>query len=133
MDDHVLGNRDPAAVISVSAIAGVARSVEIFATVFAGDADVFLALRNGAQADVALGAGIAAQQVDFRHKQRRSTRKSDHLQGSPLSAPSAAPSLGVGQCGSPQRGVNLRLLGPTLKPPPSMAPAPVRSRQRSDR
>src|SRR5580698_9537108 len=61
MLDDVLSDWNPAAVIAVAAVAGVARPVEILAAIFAGDADVLFALRAGPFLDIAFGARIAAQ------------------------------------------------------------------------
>ena len=44
MRDHVLGHRNPAAVIAIAAVAVFARAVEIKLAVFARDADVLVGL-----------------------------------------------------------------------------------------
>jgi hypothetical protein len=68
MLDHVLGHAGPETrIVAVAAITGGARAVEIVASVFARDPDVFGALRVGALLDVALAPRVAAQQVDLGH------------------------------------------------------------------
>ena len=73
--DHVLGDRDPAAVVAVAAVAVFARSVEILLAVLAGDADVLGALRGGPLLDVALGFRIPAQKIDFGQQQGSPTAR----------------------------------------------------------
>ena len=67
MRDHVLGDRQPAPVIAIAAIAGVPRTVEIFTPVLPGDTDILFILRDCALLDIALRSRIAAQQIDLGH------------------------------------------------------------------
>ena len=65
--DHVLGDRNPAAVVAIAAVALRAIAVEILATELHGDVTL-LDLLGMAGGDVALRARIAVQQVDFGHQ-----------------------------------------------------------------
>jgi hypothetical protein len=67
MRDHVLGDRQPAPIVAIPAIAGVPRAVEIFAPVLSGDPNILFALCDCALLDIALGPRIAAQQINFGH------------------------------------------------------------------
>src|SRR5215469_2437149 len=67
MRDHVLGNRQPASVVAIPAIAGIPRPVEIFPAVLASDPDILLTLRDCALFVIPLSPRIAAQQINFGH------------------------------------------------------------------
>ena len=59
--DYIHGDRDPSPIITVTAVAGVARPVEIFASILTSDTDVFGALGDCSHSDVApLRADIGA-------------------------------------------------------------------------
>jgi hypothetical protein len=64
---HVLGNRNPAAVVAVAAVAVGARPVEIELAVFARDGDDLVRLGFDARADIAFAARQFRQQVQFFH------------------------------------------------------------------
>jgi hypothetical protein len=70
----VARNRNPAAVITISAIPLVARAVEILAAEPPGD-DPVLGLPLLARNEVAFGARIFRKQVDLRRRQRPSCRQ----------------------------------------------------------
>ena len=63
--DDVLRDRNPAAVVAVTAIAVFARAIEILEAVFARLGDHFGRLRGTARGDVALGFRQAVQQIHF--------------------------------------------------------------------
>src|SRR5262245_40468770 len=62
---HVLGNWNPSTVVAVSAIAVLARSIEIELAVFARDRDDLVGLGLSACIDVAFSARKLRKQIDF--------------------------------------------------------------------
>src|SRR6185295_18863772 len=65
--NDVLGDRNPAAVVAIAAVAHVPRSVEITLAVLAGDRDVPGRLGLVTLADVAPGLRQTREQIDFGH------------------------------------------------------------------
>jgi hypothetical protein len=63
----VFGDRDPAAVVAVAAVALLARAVEVLLAELQRDATV-LFLVDHARLDVALGLRITGEQVDLGHQ-----------------------------------------------------------------
>src|SRR5688572_3701413 len=65
---HVLGDRDPATVVPITAVADFARAIEVKFAVLTRDFDVLRGLRLPALLDVALRLRQPRQQVHFRHR-----------------------------------------------------------------
>ncbi len=65
--DDVLGDRNPAAVIAVAAVALLAGPIEVFLAELECDATVLFLVRH-ARLHVALGLRIAGEQVDLGHQ-----------------------------------------------------------------
>src|SRR5262249_43780639 len=62
---HVLGDRNPSAIVAVSAIAVFARPIEIELAILARDRDDLVGLRLSAGIDVTLAARKLREQIDF--------------------------------------------------------------------
>src|SRR5215831_14751246 len=62
---HVLGDRNPSTVVAISAIAVLARSIEIELAIFARDRDDLVRLGLSAGIDVTLAARKLRKQIDF--------------------------------------------------------------------
>src|SRR3990170_3002622 len=67
MRDHVRGDRHPAPVIAVAAVAIFARPVEVHLAVLARDADVLLGLGVLTGGDIALALGELGEEIEFSH------------------------------------------------------------------